>query len=220
MDNKKTEDLILQKIKHLEDRIIKLENLLNGKNLINPLINSIPEKKYDCRGKKQDNYKSSKKNDFLVTVDSNLNFIDDSGIIYKISDEECVKNKVVMGDILLVNIVDKEISSIKVSQRAKRVREEALVITKDNNFYAVSKFATHRLLNYDVTKLGVLKGFEVKLLLPKDREAEANVALIDSVESSGGGLTIEKNSSGRDFNSAPPMLQKTDNRVLEDDDLV
>lgn len=219
MDNNKKIDPILQKIKHLEDRVKNLEKMLDNKNL-NPSVPNLPAKKYDYSGKKQITNKSNAKNEFLVTVDAHLNLNDEEGNTYKVSEEECVKNMLVMGDTLLINVTDSKVNSIKVSQRAKRIKEEALVISKDSNFYAVSKFATHKLLNYDVTSRGVLKGFEVKLLLPKNKEKQAVVSVIDFVEGSGG-LNAKKINTytGEIYTQSTPNL-KTDIRVVADDDLV
>lgn len=207
---------IEDKIKSLEDRVKKLEDIIS--NNAPKKADNLPQKRFDSEGKKQESkpIAVTKKGEINVIVTPNLQVEDEKGNVYEVGEEMVVKNGLLMGDKLLVLIKNNTVDTIKVSQRAKRVKEEALVTIKDDIFYAVSKFATHKLIYYDVLSRGVLKGFEVKITLPKDFEKSANVVLIDSVENSGG-----MNNNKNEINEQPVVKQQNSNiRVVEDDDLV
>lgn len=136
---------------------------------------------------------------------------------YRINGEDVVQNQLVMGDDLLIEVEGDNVKSVKVARRFKRNEVEGLVTVKDDIFYAVSEYGVHKLINYDVKTKAVLKGFEVSLLLPKDKEPQAKVAIIKDVESSGNHVV----STGENLeeNKTEPQ-SKPDPRVLGDDDLV
>jgi hypothetical protein len=136
---------------------------------------------------------------------------------YRISGEDVVKNQLVMGDELLVELEKDKVRSVKVARRFKRVEVEGLVTVKDESFYAVSEHGVHKLINYDVKTKAVLKGFEVSLLLPKDKEFKAKAAIIKNVESSGN-HTVTNTENINEGSKEP--AKKTDPRVLQEDDLV
>lgn len=224
MTDKKNDSIA--KINQLEKRLSVIEEKIKDlQQLTNRGFDkALPEKQVDFSGKKVLPLKGNKKNEFFVTVDSDLNLVDDKNNKYTLSEEQITTNSLVMGDSLLVSLKNKDtVDTIKVSQRAKRVKEDALVTEKNGVFYGVSKFGTHQLINYDVKSRGVLKGFEVKLLLPKDKEGMASVALIDFVEGSGreGANKNNINSSAPSENFEVYSSNTSNNpRVIEDDDLV
>lgn len=195
------------KIKQLESRLKKLEEKLNSNNKLN-----------NKPANNQQNTKSSgggAKGDLQAQVNQSLQAVV-GGKTYTIDEETIVNNRLVMGDSVLIVTSKDTVKSLKVAQKAKREVVEALVTQQGNDFYAVSKYATHKLTNYDIKTKGVLKGFEVNLLLPKDKEEEAKVVVIDSVESS---HLKEENKKGVEEDKTQ---QKTsyDPRVIQHDDLV
>lgn len=140
-------------------------------------------------------------------VDGELNIqLDNSNKNISLLDEQKFNNKLCFGDKVSIEMGEGEKPlHIKVAQRAKRTKVEALVSKIGDDFYAISKYASHRLLNYDVYRNSLQKGFEVLITVPKDKEKQARVVLTDSVESSG---REEENK------------QKIDYRLIEPDDLI
>ncbi|MBP7859938.1 hypothetical protein KA001_03210, partial [Patescibacteria group bacterium] len=130
---------------------------------------------------------------------------DEKGRVYRIEDELKFKNELCMGDAVTLELEGENIKSIKVAQRAKRSKIEALASKIGDDFYAISRFASHRLLNYDVVKNNIQKGFELSIIVPKTKEKDAKVVLIASVESSGVGNNIKV---------------EYDARIIEPDDLI
>ncbi|MBP7860014.1 hypothetical protein KA001_03590, partial [Patescibacteria group bacterium] len=99
------------------------------------------------------NYKPKKiLNLIQTTIDTELNAKDEKGRVYRIEDELKFKNELCMGDAVTLELEGESIKSIKVAQRAKRSKIEALASKIGDDFYAISRFASHRLLNYDVVK--------------------------------------------------------------------
>ena len=94
----------------------------------------------------------------------------------ELKDEDIVKNQLVFGDgLILETNKDGSVKEVKVAQRVKRSEVEALITEKDGRFYAVSQYATYKLLDYDIKTKGVLKGFEVIAILPLGQEKLAKV---------------------------------------------
>lgn len=153
------------------------------------------------------NYKPKKILNFVQTIiNSELDAKDEKGSVYFLDDESKIQNELCMGDKVTLEIgKGGNIESIKVAQRAKRLKIESLISKIGDDYYAISRFASHRLLNYDVHKHNVQKGFEVEIIVPKNFEKNAKVVLLSSVISSGVGNTIKI-----DY----------DPRVIEPDDLI
>lgn len=149
------------------------------------------------------------------TIDQNLQFQTSNKQTYEIDEKNIVDNQLVMGDEVILEFKDNKIDKLKVARRAKREVIEGLVTEKNSLLYAVSKHSVHKLLDYDVTTKGVLKGFEVNLLVPKDLGDKAKVCVVKDIESSGN-HTIKPKEGAVEIKKAPNY----DPRVLDEDDLV
>lgn len=229
------------KLKDLEKRIKYLESKL--KILANdPNAPKVSKPKNKKENNSENNNKAAKKYlpKYECVLNQNLNAVDkdDDSIVFELNDEDLVKNNVCMGDDVIVETnKDGTIKALKVAQRTKRSYVEALVTEKNDSFYAVSEHATHKLLDYDVKTNGVLKGFEVVLILPNGKEKNAVVSIIKEVTSATKHFEdVPKiHSQEQDYlqqypntpdaipvqNETPKDVKKLhDPRVLEDDDLV
>ncbi|NCT55338.1 hypothetical protein GW755_00675 [bacterium] len=207
-----SKEQLLEKIKDLEQQIVDLKN------------QNVPAKTSasDIAGQKEQittsfmvskDSKVSPKFEALMSEDFTAVSKEDSKVKVKLCEKDIVDNEIILGDTLLIEVhKDLNIKSVKVAQRAKRAEVESLVTQRDNTFYAVSQFATHKLLNYEVMAKAILKGFEVTLILPEGHEKESYYALVKFVE---GVVSTE------DSVYAPTHTKPTfDPRVIEDDDLV
>lgn len=148
-------------------------------------------------------------------IDETLNFKSKNGDVIKLNEKDVVDNQVIMGDEVILEFKGGNIDKFKVARRAKREVIEALVTQKDNILYAVSQHGVHKLLDYDIKTKGVLKGFEVNLLAPKEKGEQAKVCVVKDIESSGN-YSVPKKEGAVEIKKA----LNYDPRVLGDDDLV
>lgn len=212
MANKKNNKNV--NINDLLKRLEKLEKKVE--NLVDKNTNVGSNKSKDTNKKSEKKPQVSKGNagktgNLEGVVNGNLSVDTDNGV-EELSEKQVVDNTLVMGDEVLLEKKGSEVIKVKVARRAKREVVEGLVTSKKDVLYAVTKFNVHKLIDYDVKTKGVLKGFEVNLLLPKDSEDKALVAIIKDVESSGGHKVEDKTN----IKQAPSH----DPRTLQDDDLV
>jgi|SRR3989344_5031131 len=158
-----------------------------------------------------------------ASVDSELKAVSntDKNLVMELKDEDIVKNQLVFGDgLILETNKDGSVKEVKVAQRVKRSEVEALITEKDGKFYAVSQYATHKLLDYDIKTKGVLKGFEVIAILPLGQEKLAKVCVLKETVSTGMHNIHNEKNLEVDSSSTVNKQIKPDPRVLENDDLV
>lgn len=189
----------------LEEKFKDLEKKLKSIPASNVQITTFPSAPVEGSSKLPPKFEAIMSKDFVAVGK------EDAQIKVKISDKDLSENQIIVGDTLLIesekgNLIKK----IKVAQKVKRIDHEALVTEKDGIFYAVSQFATHRLLNHDVQTKGVLKGFELTVTLPEGGEKDSYYCLVKFVE--GGEVPGDSMAS-----ISKPQY---DPRVIEDDDLI
>lgn len=215
-DNTKSADSTKQflenRVKELEKEVLDLKQKLAGSDVTNSPNLQITTSEI-IKDASDTSIKIPQKFEALVSLDFTAISKEDQKLKVKLSEKDIVENEIIIGDTLLVETQrDQSIKGVKVAQRVKRSEVESLVIQKGEEFYAVSQYATHKLLKYEVQSKAVLKGFDITLLLPENNEKNSYYALIKFIEGAG---------QGDDSVYTPSHTKPTyDPRVIEDDDLV
>lgn len=193
------------KYKKLQDKIEELEKKLSEFASDNGQITTSQSIPVDTKISLPAKFEAIMSKDFIAIGKEN------DTLKVKIADKDLAESQIILGDTLLIEAEKGSIiKKIKVAQKVKRIDHEALVTEKDGTFYAVSQFATHKLLTHEVQTKGILKGFELTITLPEGKEKDAYFCLVKFVE--GGEVP------GKPMNSI--SKPQYDPRVIEDDDLV
>jgi len=219
-------------VSELKKKIEELENQLKDKggNAKKLDVSTLPKKAHDS-SKNFTGSSNVQKEEALV--DENMKALTKSKRVVDIPEEFAVQNNLVCGDSLILEYKrGGDLDKVKVAQRAKRNYVEALVTKKDDILYAVSQFSTHKLLNYDVQTKQILKGFELSVILPQDKESIVKVCVVKEVLSTGEhNVSTNNNVAPSSIDQSPKTPEQVnkniiqekkvyDPRVLMDDDLV
>ena len=203
-DLKKRLDALEKKVKTLESKLKEVKQKPLPKKSNDPSKKSAP---------KVAKFESLVNADFTVTSPK--------GEKISLDQEFIVSNTVLPGDTLFVEYKNGSYV-FKVARRCKKSFLEALTTEKKDGLYAVSTTGVYKLFSLDVKSKGVLKGFEVNLVLPKGKESSIDKALIQEVLFAGPNPDneIESSQNPQDADASSSKEEDFNPRVLEEDDLI